>query len=154
MNKKNNRPKNHKIKQRGGVMISGASAKDAFEHFIKNSDISILTIGGFGLTLIAKLRPGIQTNYRHITAYKYNQPVDIILFKICCVYDKSAGEIQEDIDITTNNQPLQLRSVDIEDFKKEINIQTDIFFKSITYLQPYGPGIIYADFYKDFILYI
>ncbi len=42
-----------------------------------------------------------------------------------------------------------LHSVLEDDFRNEINIQTDIFFKTITYLQPLCPGIVYSEIVKD-----
>ena len=42
-----------------------------------------------------------------------------------------------------------LHTVLEDDFKNEINIQTDIFFKTITYLQPLCPGIVYSEIVKN-----
>ena len=36
-----------------------------------------------------------------------------------------------------------------DDFTNEINIQTDIYFKTINYLQPLCPGIVYSEIIKD-----
>jgi len=134
-------------RQKGGLQINNLTAKDAFEHFISNSKISLLSNGSFGLTFVAKLNPGVQTNYKHLLWYKFDEPVDIILFKLCCLYNKDAGEPYEEIDITINNKQRYLGCVDVKEFEKEVNIQTDIYFKSLSYLQPYCPGIVYANKY-------
>lgn len=42
-----------------------------------------------------------------------------------------------------------LNTVLEDDFRNEINIQTEIFFKTITYLQPLCPGIVYSEIVKD-----
>lgn len=133
------------LKQIGGLQISSVSAKEAFEHFISNSKITLLSKGSFGLTFVAKLNPDIETYYKHVIWYKYNEPVNYILFKICCLYDSEAGENKENIDLTINNVDFSLGSVDVNEFEKEVNIQVDIYFKSLNYLQPYCPGVIYAN---------
>lgn len=135
--------------QKGGLQIDSGNAKEAFEHFISNSSIKLLSHGSYGLTFVAKLSPGATTNYKHIIWSRYDMPVDTILFKVSCVFDESKGEISEKLDLSQKGTDFHLRSVDINEFKKEVNTQIDIFFKSITYLQPYCPGIVYANDYQS-----
>uniref|UniRef100_A0A6C0IUB7 Protein kinase domain-containing protein n=1 Tax=viral metagenome TaxID=1070528 RepID=A0A6C0IUB7_9ZZZZ len=138
-----------KYTQKGGLQIDSGNAKEAFEHFIANSSIHLLSRGSFGLTFVAKLSPGATTNYKHIIWSRYDVPVDSILFKISCTFDESKGEDTEKLDLSQKGHEYHLRSVDVNEFKKEVNTQIDIFFKSITYLQPYCPGIVYANDYKN-----
>jgi len=138
-----------KYLQKGGLQIDSSNAKDAFEHFISNSTITLLSRGSFGLTFIANLNPGVQTNYKHLVWSRYDLPVETLLFKVSCVYNLDNGEQREKIDLSQQNNNIALTSVDIKEFKQEVNTQIDIFFKSITYLQPYCPGIVYANDYKN-----
>lgn len=138
-----------KYLQKGGLQIDSGDAKEAFEHFISNSTISLLSRGSFGLTFVAKLNPGVTTNYKHLVWSRYDLPVETLLFKISCVYNLENGEQREKIDLSQQNNNITLTSVDIKEFKQEVNTQIDIFFKSITYLQPYCPGIVYANDYNN-----
>jgi hypothetical protein len=138
-----------KYLQKGGLQIDSGDAKEAFEHFISNSTISLLSRGSFGLTFVAKLNPGVTTNYKHLVWSRYDLPVETLLFKVSCIYELDNGEQREKIDLSQQNNNIELTSVDIKEFKQEVNTQIDIFFKSISYLQPYCPGIVYANNYKN-----
>lgn len=72
----------------------------------------------------------------------YGKPIVQLVIKLCVIGD--------DTTLFVNNVFNQrMHVVTQEDFQKEINIQTDIYFKTMQYLQPIAPGIVYADILKD-----
>lgn len=80
--------------------------------------------------------------YKKITPDKsYGKPVTNLVLKLVLI-----SETNNRFQISKKEG---LYTVQEEDFKNEINIQTDIFFKTITYLQPLCPGIVYSDIIKD-----
>lgn len=136
--------------QKGGIFISNsANDNSAFEDFLQNSQISVLFSGAFGITFTAKLNPGTTTSYRYLREEKFREPLQYLLIKLCCLFDKEKGEMSEVLDFGNPSQELKLRTVDMESFKNEINIQTDIFFKTFAYLQPICPAIVHAEAYQQ-----
>jgi len=62
------------------------------------------------------------------------------------LYDENAGQHKGDIYLTDDiYNKEKIRTASIDEFKNEINIQTDIFLKSVNYLQPICPAIVYAN---------
>ena len=136
-------------KQKGGILIDSKD-DEAFSHFIQNSTFSFLSNGTFGLTVKANLKPGVESKYRHIessTRYDYGDEVRTIIIKLGFIHDASKGERASIVRISQVNN---FETVELQTFKNEVNIQTDIFFKTFNYMQPLCPSIIYAEIIKDF----
>jgi thiol-disulfide isomerase/thioredoxin len=138
-------------KQKGGVMIN-ANDRDAFEDFIKNSIITFFGRGSYGVTFVAELKPGATSNYTFIDAEHFGEPVTKLLVKFSFLYDETKDEEPGDILLNptkkVHNQ-MRFRSASIESFKQEVNIQTDIFLKTMNFLQPVCPAIVYANNYNN-----
>jgi hypothetical protein len=71
----------------------------------------------------------------------FGKPVRNLVLKVCVLGDYDA--------MTMNQQRLidallQIEPVPEEDFEKEINVQTDIFMKTMNYLQPICPAIVFS----------
>ena len=138
-----------KHNQKGGIFINTKeNANTALEDFLRNSQINVLFSGAFGITFTAKLNPDASTSYRYLREENFGEPVQYLLIKLCCLFDKEKGEMSEVLDFGNPSQELQLKTVDIESFKEEINIQTDIFLKTFSYLQPICPGIVHSEAYQ------
>jgi len=136
------------LSQKGGIFINTEDS-GAFEHFLRNSKISMLLSGAFGITFKAELQKGATTTYRYLSQENFNQPVTCLLIKVCCLFNKENGEENEKLDFSSMGEEMRLNSVDIELFKREINIQTDIYLKTCDYLQPICPAIVHAGSYTD-----
>ena len=67
----------------------------------------------------------------------YKEPITSLVVKICLI-----DETNQKYNISNN---ISLNSIKETELTEEINIQTDIFFKSYQYLQPICPAIVYAD---------
>jgi len=72
----------------------------------------------------------------------FGSPVYNLVIKLCLISDNENETVE-------NVFGSSLHSVNEEDFVKEINIQTDIFLKTMQYLQPIAPSIVYSSIFDD-----
>ena len=139
------------MKQKGGLMIN-ANDREAFEEFIKNSTITFKTSGSTGITFVATINNNVSSKYTFMDVNNFGKPVTELLIKLTFLYDPSNNEEKTDVAINpryeVDNQQWFFDSTTIDDFKREVNIQTDIFLKTMNYLQPVCPAIVYANIYN------
>lgn len=133
-------------KQKGGILLKMEAYK-AFSYFISNSNIELLTDGGsFGVIFKASFNKNLESPYEMFGPNNFKQPVNNLLIKIVAL---SKYELDEDDKIwsylngATKHIDLQ------ENFIKEVNIQTDIFFKTMEYLEPLCPAPVYSTIIND-----
>jgi hypothetical protein len=132
-------------KQKGGIFIEGRTY-ESYMNFIKNcQSFRYLSRGSHGFAIIAIANSDYVSSYHNMKPYNFNKPVTELLLKFSLLYDETAGQRSADIYLTddiTNED--KIRTCSIANFENEINIQTDIFLKSINYLQPICPAIVYS----------
>ena len=105
-------------------------------HFIENSTFSLLSdSSSFGIIFVATLNPGNETNLKYMDLDNFGKPVTNMLIKLSFIHD---GKLR--VIIPT----ISKRTVFIDDFINEVNIQTELFYKSYQYLQPICPAILSA----------
>lgn len=120
------------------LAVGNKDHKAAFEYFVQNSKFKIMSKGSFGITLLARLNDdSIVSPYRHMDMSMFDQSVRSIIIKVCM------------IDANTKAQFNCLEPVSRNDFIDEVNIQTDVFLKTMNYLNPICPAIVYADITTD-----
>jgi hypothetical protein len=133
--------------QKGGLLLPYKKTEESaniFRNFINNSDITFLNRGSQGIVLKATLQSPIPQNYLQICPDdNYGRPVDTILIKVCAI---SAFDMKFQVD----NKGSIMHSTKMDEFQNEINIQTDIYLKTVEYLQPLCPAIVYADILPSF----
>uniref|UniRef100_A0A6C0EQT6 Protein kinase domain-containing protein n=1 Tax=viral metagenome TaxID=1070528 RepID=A0A6C0EQT6_9ZZZZ len=137
------------FKQKGGIMID-VKDSDAFNHFLDNSTFSYLSKGAFGLTFKANLNPGVESKYKRIessSTFDYGDEVRTIIIKLGFVHDAQMG--QKENSVILNKLKLDFNTGELQTFKDEVNIQTELFLKTISYLQPICPAIVYSGVYSD-----
>lgn len=140
------------------------NAEEAFLYFINNSTFNFYLGGNNGITIIAKLNNNVQSCYKYINCYNFNENVNKLLLKIVLIKnnkyskdsnkenncknddDDSSNIFKFDSNISTNNKELDLASK--EEFIHEVNTQVDIYLKSMKYLHPICPPICYAKIYE------
>ena len=77
--------------------------------------------------------------YKKISPDKeFGSPVYELVIKLCLINDDPDAEVKNVISG-------EIHSVSAEEFQNEINVQTDVYLKTIKYLQPLAPGIVYAN---------
>lgn len=140
-------------KQRGGLILpykDSEKSSKVFKKYLENSDIKFLTSGSYGITFVATLRPSSVVSpdemYKQLRPDdKYGSPVDTLLIKLCIINtDLDYFKLGTD----KYNVVVEIATVTESDFQNEINIQTEVYLKTLQYLQPLCPGIVYSDIMK------
>jgi hypothetical protein len=121
--------------QHGGIVLShNVDARSAFMHFLSNSRINYLSEGSFGTAMVLNLtRNDIESEYMSIRAGPYGYDVRRILVKFV---DVGPDSVAPGIDSR-------------QAFVDEVNTQTDIYMKTVDYLQPLCPAVLYAGIFKN-----
>ena len=129
---------------KGGTGIYlDANDKDAFQHFLQNSTLSFSSASGsFGITYILTLNPDAESKYLSLDASNYSKPVKQILLKTTFVYPVS---LKIDVFDAKQNRNSNKTTTTVDNFYEEVNIQTDAYLRTMEYLQPLCPAILYAN---------
>jgi hypothetical protein len=130
------------MKKGGSGIYLDANDKEAFEHFVNNSTASFLNTGSFGITYELTLNPGVQSKYLSLDASTYSNPVNKLILKTMFIYPL---EIEVKITRPDDGSKEDKKTANMENFYEEINIQTDVYLKTVQYLEPICPAIVYAD---------
>ena len=130
--------------QKGGMLLeslSSAESETNFKTFISDANPTKLSQGTYGFVTKWELNAGSTNNtYKKIIPTdEFGNKITTLIVKICCV--RPTDEPMPEVQIEGN----KLRSVSATEFINETNIQTDIYLKTINYLQPICPGIAYAN---------
>jgi len=134
----------------GGIMLPYSKqelSKKIFTYYLNNFyKISILSYGLYGIVLLLILPDNIDPSNED-NFYKQMTPNEN--------YGKIVKSLIIKIQFMNNNLEVKLGNykflgVTEKQIQDEINIQTDIFFKTFNYMQPLCPSIIYAEIIKDF----
>ena len=134
----------------GGIMMPYSkqeSSKKIFTYYLNNfNEIKTVSFGRYGIVLLLLLPETIDSTiednfYKQMTPNQdYGKIVKSLLIKVQFVnnnYNVKLGDHE-------------FSGVTQKQIQEEINIQTDIFFKTLNYMQPLCPSIIYADIIQDF----
>lgn len=153
-------------KQHGGIIIKDKDHKRAFHSFIKNSsEIQVISKTPTSLLIKCKLNPRVLKNspYLMLRPEDYKSPIDCILIKLGLVVtnieninDTERIYIDKFINLYFRDREKNMKSnYNIsgtkQNVKDEINIQTDIFFKTIEYLDPICPAVVYGNVIDDIL---
>lgn len=128
-------------KKGGSGIYLNANDKEAFEHFVNNSTASFLKTGSFGVTYELTLNPGVQSKYLSLDASTYSQPVTKLLLKTVFIYPL---KVELQMNRPDNGIIENKHTANIDNFYEEVNIQTDAYLKTMQYLEPLCPAIVYA----------
>jgi hypothetical protein len=130
-------------RQKGGILLKMSSEK-AFDTFLQNSEVKLLTDqSSFGIILQLTLNKEIDSPYEMFGPQHFQEPVKRLLVKLVALGPiKEAGEEWPYLDGRS-------KQIDTEaTFQKEVNIQTNIFFKTMNDLEPLCPAPVYANVFK------
>ena len=128
------------IKKGGSGLYLNAHDKEAFEHFLQNSTSAFFRSGSNGMTYTLTLNPGVESKYLSLDASTYSLPVRQLLVKTVFIYPLP---VQLDI-VSPSGSPETKNTTTIDNFYEEVNIQTDVYLKTMQYLEPLCPAIVYA----------
>ena len=126
-----------------GVLIDNANLETNFKEFLSFSKIEYLSNGTFGIVFRATIDPTIidpSTGYPYTSPFTkmdvndYGTPITSLIIKFSVI------EYKKNIDEDAKH----ISTIKEEDFIKEVNVQTETFQKTMEYLQPLCPAIIFA----------
>ena len=135
--------------QKGGIVINqGRTPEEAYNFFIDNSTCIIQThqTSG-GIVFKLTLHIGIPSPYSVSRSNDPNAEVRIVILKIVFLND-----IGKTFTIITSsgNDFLHLNYVTTGEFRNEIDIQTEIFTRSLDeFLEPICPSIVFTDIVEN-----
>jgi len=139
------------MKQNGGILgpyKRTEHSESIFREYLHNADkIVPLRSGSYGMVFKVSLPDEpVESKYSQIRPDEhYGEPVKQIVIKICIVQTDDKERYK--IPFTKSKD---LTAISPNEFQNEINIQTDIYLKTVKYLQPICPAIVYANiFYGD-----
>jgi len=153
-------------KQHGGIIIKDKDPEKAFHSFIKNSsEIQVISKTPTSLLIKCKLNPRVlkDSPYLMLRPEDYKSPIDCILIKLGLVVtnieninDTQRIYIDKFINLYFRDREKNMKSNYIisgtkQNFIDEINIQTDIFSKTIEYLDPICPAVVYGNVIDDIL---
>jgi hypothetical protein len=133
------------MKQSGGLILPYNNEKDnesVFWDYLKCSTVNYTTRGGTGIVFQTTPKPEFDSLSKDRLYFKvspdesYGEPVKNILIKIVVIFDTTTEFVYI--------PGVTVDSVTEEEFKYEINTQAEIYSKTIEYLQPICPGIVYS----------
>ena len=142
------------MNQYGGIYVpsqDNEKLKESINWFIDNSKLAKITSGASGVVYSVTLNEDKreQTPFFSLNFESYKQPVTTLLMKMCVVFDDT-NTSEEYSNLTRDAlKKYGVGYVLKNEFIDEINIQTDIYLKTIEYLQPICPAIVYAGIYGD-----
>lgn len=127
------------MKGGSGIFID-ANNETAFLNFMNNSRFEFLRNGSNGTAFIATLNPNQPSEYKHLDASLFGTPVRKLIIKLImltpAVFSKKKMQTAPGSYLSAMKQHA---------FPDEVNIQTEIFLKTMNYLRPLCPAIVYAD---------
>ncbi len=124
-----------------GIFIDSKNQKKDFIDFLNHSSISFLSSGAYGLVFKATLDPqsGYVSNYKMLDYKNFGKPSDTLVIKLSVLGYKSGSKKSRYYpDVITE-----------ESFIREVNIQTNVFLKTMQYLQPLCPAIVYSNIHNN-----
>ncbi len=121
-----------------GVFIDDQNLRSNFIDFLNHSTVEFLGNGAYGFVYKATLRPNSKSPYKMLDYQSYGAPVDTLIIKLGVLGYKDRSRVP-------SGYP---RPITPESFRREVNIQTDVFLKTMKYLQPLCPGIVYSDIHR------
>jgi hypothetical protein len=126
-----------------GVFIENNNLEANFIDFLQNSNIVYLSKGSYGVIFRVTINPtsGYVSKYKNIDYSVFGTSVNSLIVKI-----SSLGYLSSTPDSLLDTL---IRPVSEEDFIREVNIQTEVFLKTMNTLEPLCPAIVYSDTYKD-----
>jgi hypothetical protein len=155
MNKKTR--KNKIIKRRGGMSgimpKQGIDTENAFKFFLDNSKITYLSEGSNGITFILTLDKSKLSDSPYVSsdAKTYGNPVQKIILKVVLISQKKSGtniELNPPYNNNGNIEIINLVLANEKDFMEEIEVQKDVYLKTMNFLEPICPAIVYSNVCK------
>lgn len=135
------RPRTSKRRSKGGsgIFVPTPTGKE-FEEFLRHaSSVERLAQGSFGVTLKITYDPNapVVSPFKLLDPAAFGQPATVLVAKFCLVENGGATTFlasQKDI-----------QGISKKDFAEEVNLQTEIYQKTMRYGAPLCPAVVHAE---------
>lgn len=127
----------------GGIIydtVISKNEKEAYTHFCSNATFVPLGYGTYGCTVRAVLKNGVESPFKSIRYETYMKPVTELLIKFSHISDLP--------DKTMIDKPI-IAPIESVELVSEVNTQIDVHFKTMNYLQPLCPAVVFSEVTKD-----
>lgn len=130
-----------------GLMLPYKNTKsiDIIKNYILNSNVKFLAKGLSGYIFLLELPDDFILNNNSTIFYKNLSPDNKYGTNVTKLLIKLQFITKNGDTIKINN----IRPISKYDFQNEVNVQTDIYFKTLQYLQPLCPAIVYANIMEN-----
>ena len=149
----NKRTRKNRINKRKGGMSGimpkqGINPEDAFNYFLDNSKFTYLSQGSNGITFILTLSKDDlpKSPYISTDAKTYGNPVRELILKVVLI---SETKPNTEINLNYADVSFNLYLSSENDFKEEIEVQKEVYLKTMNYLEPICPAIVYSNVYNS-----
>ena len=130
------------------MIIKNKNIDSSFFNYLHNCKISYYSCGKNSIILKAILNYNFDSPYLHLNHHNFKSPVNELIIKI--VFLSTNFNPDDDIFCAEiDNKITELAINEINMFIHEVNIQTNIYFKTCKDFQPICPGIVYANYFKN-----
>ena len=138
----------------GITVKEGMDPTQAINFFIDHSTIKYLSKGSNGATFVATLHTGMKSPYKSTDADTYGNDVQhlllkLIIFKISNDNVISTDRIRFKYEHQDKHHTLSFVLESEIDFHKEIERQNEVYIKTMDYLEPICPAIVFSNIYRD-----
>ena len=119
-------------------MKGGVFAKEEdLDIFLQDCTISYFTRGAYGFIFLVESKTSPYISVRNGVERKINK----MIIKLCAINNHGSHKISSII----NSRNYSIRTVSERSFEREIEIQTEVFFRTCEYLNPICPCIIHSE---------
>jgi len=119
-------------------MKGGVFAKEEdLDIFLQDCTISYFTRGAYGFIFLVESKTSPYISVRNGVEKKINK----MIIKLCAINNHGSHKISSII----NTHNYSIRTVSERSFEREIEIQTEVFFRTCEYLNPICPCIIHSE---------
>jgi hypothetical protein len=113
-------------------MKGGVFAKEEdLDIFLQNCKISYLSSGAYGIVFL------VESDTSPYVSVRDDRPINKMIIKLCAINNHGTHSI--------GSAKYTVKTVSEKSFEREIEIQTEVFFRTCDYLDPICPCIIHSE---------
>ena len=117
-------------------MKGGVFAKEEdLDIFLESCKIFYLSSGAYGIVFL------VESEISPYVSVRDNRPVNKMIIKLCAINNHGT----HNIGATIQGKQYIVKTVSEKSFEREIEIQTEVFFRTCDYLEPICPCIIHSE---------
>lgn len=117
-------------------MKGGVFAKEEdLDVFLQSCKISYLSSGAYGIVFL------VESETSPYASVRDDRPINKMIIKLCAINNHGIHSIASIID----GKQYGVKTVNERSFEREIEIQTELFFRTCEYLNPICPCIIHSE---------